>query len=148
MWDYLALALGAWFAGFFPLTEIYFAVPLALASGLDGASTVFWAVLGNYTPVLLIVLGYKRLNRSERARAWLNSLVSEKVKAYVNRFGVWFVLVVTPWVGVWAMSMTAKALGMKDRLYLLASFVSVLVYAIVLVWLIQAGVSLVESAPL
>ena len=45
MWDYIALAFGAWFAGFFPLAEIYVAVPLALASGLDGVSTVFWAQL-------------------------------------------------------------------------------------------------------
>ena len=93
------------------------------------------------------MLGYSRLNRSERVRAWLNGLVSEKAKARVNQFGVWFVLVITPWVGVWAMSMTAKALGMKDGLYLLASFVSVLVYAIVLVGLIQAGVGAVGGVP-
>ncbi len=139
--DYIALAFGTWFAGFFPLAEIYVAVPLALASGLDGVSVVFWAVLGNYTPVLLIVLFYSRLQRNERIRNWLNGLVSVKMQERVNRFGWWFVLIVTPWAGVWAMSVTAKVMGMEDRTYLLASFISVFVYAVVLTFLIQTGAS-------
>lgn len=40
MLEYLARAAAAWFVGFFPLAEIYVAVPAAMAAGLDDVSVV------------------------------------------------------------------------------------------------------------
>ncbi len=145
MADYLARALGAWFVGFFPLAEIYVAVPAALAVGLDPLSTVFWTVFGNFTPLLLIQFGYHNLLRLPRLRRWLESLVSERAKRSIDRYGVWFVLLLTPWTGVWVMGVTAKALRMNGAVLLGAGLVSITLYAVALVLLISAGVQVFDQ---
>lgn len=142
--DYLARALGAWFVGFFPLAEIYVAIPAAIAAGLDSASVVFWSVFGNYTPVLLIHYGYEQLTRWQRVRRWLDRLYSEKLKTRIERYEIGFVLLMTPWTGVWVMAVTAKILRVRVPHFFAASFVSILVYAIVLVILINAGIDLFD----
>ncbi len=142
--DYLGAAAAAWFLGFFPLTEAAIAVPAALASGLDTFSAIFWTVLGNLTPVLLIHYGYEGLMRIGRLRNWMDRLVSEKSKARFDKWGVWFILVFTPWIGVWAMGVTAKALQIDSRRFIAFAFISVTIYAVVLTFILQAAASLVN----
>lgn len=145
MWEYMLKAGGAWFVGFFPLAEIYVAIPAAFATGLDTFSVVFWSVFGNFTPVLLIHYLYEWLLRFERVRAWLENLVSEKAKARINRYGGWFVLLVTPWTGVWVMAATAKALGMQPARFMLMSLISITVYAIALVLMLEFGAGMFSA---
>lgn len=142
MSEYWLEALGAWFLGFFPLAEIIVAVPAAMATGLDHTSVLFWTVLGNFTPVVLITALYDVLYRNTRIAAWLDRLLSEKARERVNRYGIWFVLFGTPWTGVWAMSVTAKCLGMDSKRFVLASFVSIVAYAVAILLIVRAGVSL------
>ncbi|NJL93240.1 MAG: small multi-drug export protein [Anaerolineae bacterium] len=139
MLEYLSRALSVWFLGFFPLAEIYVAVTAAVGLGLDDFSILFWAVLGNFTPVLLIVFGYDSLLRVPRLRAWLGKLSGAKTRARINRYGVWFVLLVTPWVGVWAMTVTAKVVGMQTQRLLVASLTSITFYALATLWLARTG---------
>lgn len=141
MTDYLARALGVWFLGFFPLAEIYIAVPAGVAAGLDNGSILFWSVFGNFVPVLLITGVYETLARHERLRLWLDGLLSEKTQARINRYGIWFVLVATPFAGVWVMSVTAKFLGMDSKRYILAAFFSILFYAVGTLVLIRLGLA-------
>ncbi len=138
MLDYLAKAASAWFLGFFPFFEIYVAVPAALALGLDYASAVIWPVLGNFTPVLLIVFGYRQLMRIERVKRWLGGRTSPRFEELVNRYGAPFILLITPWIGVWLVAATARALGMARRPLLIYSFISIALYAV----LIAAGIGL------
>ncbi len=139
--EYLIKAAGVWFTGFFPLAEIYVAIPTAIAVGLDSVSVVFWAVFGNFTPIVLIVAFYERLLHYERPRQWLNRFSSERFKRQIDRYGTWFVLLITPWAGVWVMAVTAKALHMDSRRLLLFAFISVTIYAIGITLLINAGVA-------
>ncbi len=141
MIDYLARALGVWFLGFFPLAEIYIAVPAGVAAGLDNVSIIFWAVFGNITPILLITGLYDTIRRNDRIAAWLDGLISEKAQARVNQYGIWFVLLATPWTGVWVMSVTAKCLGMESRRYVIAASLSVLIYAVVTLALVRLGLA-------
>jgi uncharacterized membrane protein len=141
--NYLSNAFVAWFTGFFPLAEIYVAVPAAMATGLDIPSVIFWSVLGNYTPVLLIHFLYERLNKIERVRRWLASMVSEKATDTINRYGTPIVLLITPWVGVWIMAVTAKVMGMRSSIFLPTALVSITAYATVLALLIQAGINVI-----
>lgn len=138
--EYIVKAAGVWFLGFFPLAEIYVAVPAGVAAGLDNASTVFWSVLGNYTPVLLIYFFYNQMTRHERLRGWLAGLASEKVRVRVDKYGLWVVLLGTPWTGVWIMATAGRLLGMTGPRLLTATFISVLVYAVAIVTLIAMGV--------
>jgi uncharacterized membrane protein len=143
MFEYIAQAATVWFLGFFPLFEIYVAIPAGVALGLDPVSNVVWSVFGNYTPILLIHAGYEQLRRIGRVRGWLERLSSERFRRWLDRWGVWCVLIVTPWTGVWVMAATMKSLGMDSSRFLVYSFISVLVYAIVIVTLIELGIQVV-----
>lgn len=145
MIEYVSKAGTAWFLGFFPLVEIYAAVPAAIALGLDYISAAFWAVIGNYTPVLLIVFGYDRLMRIERLRSWLEKRRSERFSHMINRYGAWFILFITPWTGVWVVAATARVLGMKRFPLLLFSFISVAVYGTLIAVGVQKGMMLFST---
>jgi uncharacterized membrane protein len=143
--DYIIKAAGVWFVGFFPLAEIYVAIPAGMAAGLDSASVVVWSVFGNFTPAVLIHFFYDQLNRVERIRRWLSKLTSEKLRHRVNRYGTWILLILTPWTGIWVMAVTAKVLGMDGRRLLVYTFISISVYAVVLAALIALGVDFVSG---
>ncbi len=130
--DYAARAASAWFLGFFPFFEIYVAVPAAFAFGLDPVSAVVWPVLGNVTPVFLIVFAYEQLVRVERLRGWLQGRRSARFERWIERYGAPFVLLVTPWIGVWAVAATAQALGMQRATLVGFSVVSITAYAILI----------------
>lgn len=137
---YLTKALTVWLIGFFPFLEIYVAVPAGMAMGLGILSTVVWSVFGNCAPIVFINVSYDQLIRIERIRRCFDWLVSERTERWINRYGGWFVLVITPWVGVWAMAVTMRALRMCSRSFLIYASLSILIYAVVLGVLIQLGV--------
>lgn len=143
MLEYFGKALSVWFLGFFPLAEIYVAIPAGFALGLGALSVIGWAVFGNFLPVLMIHLAYDRLREIPRVDRWLSRLSSEKMKARINRWGVWAVLLLTPWTGVWAMAVVTKALGMRGSRLLPAALTSILVYALATSMLVIAGGNMV-----
>ncbi len=142
--DYVARAASAWFLGFFPFFEIYVAVPAAFALGLDPLSAVVWPVLGNVTPVFLIVFGYERLMRVERVRRWLHDRRSVRFERWIDRYGAPFVLLATPWIGVWAVAATAQALGMQRGILVGFAVISITVYAIAIAAGLAFGFDLVR----
>ena len=139
MLEYFSRAFSVWFVGFFPWAEIYVAVPAGFGLGLDIYSTVGWSVLGNYLPAILIARSYDSLIRFPRINRWLSKLSSPKVRARIERNGVWTTILLTPWLGVWVMAATVKVFGMQTRPFLWASLASIFVYAVVLVGLISLG---------
>lgn len=145
MASYLAKALSVWFIGFFPLAEIYVAVPAGLAMGLDVVSTVVWSVTGNIAPVFLLHFGYEALARIPRIGRWLERLASPRLRETLDRRGGWFLLVATPWIGVWIVAASARLLGMRPDRILLYSSVSVVLYAIALTALISFGVDVARG---
>ncbi len=143
--EYLVAAALAWLIGFLPLFEIYVAIPVALAAGLDPVSATFWAALGNIVPLYLVDLGYERLRRIERADRYLSKLRRERVERILDRWGVIAVVVATPLLGVWTMALAAKGLGMSTRPFLIASTASVAAYAVVITLSILLGLDLIEG---
>ena len=139
MSDYLVRAFSVWFIGFFPWAEIYVAVPAGIGMGLDFFSVIFWSVFGNYVPAVLIARSFDVIIRYPAADRLLRKFVSERAKTKIERHGVWATLLLTPWLGVWAMAVTVKMFGMKSGRFLWASFVSILIYAVVLAFLIRQG---------
>ncbi|MEX1020768.1 MAG: small multi-drug export protein [Litorilinea sp.] len=141
MWEYWLAAATAWGIGFFPLAEIYVAVPVAIAAGLDPVSAIFWSVFGNFTPIVLIHWGYERLQHLPWAKPWLQRFTSVKFKNQIDRYGTWIVLLITPWTGVWVMGVSAKVLGMAGRPLLVAGFISLVFYAVILAYTMEFGLS-------
>lgn len=142
--EYVSAALGVWFLGFVPVGELLIAVPAALASGLDDVSAIFWTVFGNLTPLLIIHFGFEGLMRVDRIHGWLTKLVSDKAKARFDKWGIYFILLATPWTGVWAMGVTAKALRIEPRRFILAACSSIFLYALGMVILLRFGASILH----
>ena len=140
MFEYLYKALTVWFIGFFPFFELFIAIPAGVSLKLDPVSTVIFCVAGNFFPVILIDFGYNRLIRYERVKTWLDRRVSERMIQNVNRHGTWYLLVITPWIGVWAIAVTARILRMKRTQMAWGVLASLTIYAIVLVVMIHAGI--------
>ena len=138
--EYVAAAALAWLVGFIPLFEVYIAIPVGLAAGLDPVSATLWAAFGNVVPLWLIDLGYERLRRIERVDHYLAKLRRARVERILDRFGFVAVFVATPLLGVWTMALAAKGLGMASRPFLLASTLSVAVYAALITAAILLGV--------
>ena len=140
--EYLAAAALTWLVGFIPLFEIYVAIPAGLAAGLDPVSATLWAAFGNIVPLWLVDLGYERLRRIERVDRYLSMLRRERVERILDRWGFIAVFVATPLLGVWTMALAAKGLGMTSRPFLIASTISVSVYAVVITLAIMLGLDL------
>ena len=141
MTEYLLKASSIWFIGFFPFAEIYAAIAAGFAMKLDPVSIVVWSVTGNYVPAVGLAVGYDRLKHNPRVNRWIQKLVSEKAKRRMERYGVWGTLLLTPWIGVWAVAVTVKFFGMDTRQFLVTSFISILVYAMVITFGVHAGIS-------
>lgn len=143
--EYGGKAFISWFMGFFPMFEIYGAVPASYLLGLGILSSIVWAVYGNIVPVVVIHYGYEYLMRYPRISKWLERLSSEKVQQRMNRYGIWAVLILTPWTGIWAMAITARALGMSvGRLFIFAS-ISVTAYAVVIALTMDVGAQVIAG---
>ena len=143
--EYIAAAALAWLVGFLPLFEIYVAIPVGLAAGLDPVSATLWSALGNILPLYLVDLGYERLRRHERIDHWLSKLRRKRVERALDRYGWIAVFAATPLLGVWTMALAAKTLGMATRPFLLASTVSVFVYAVLITASIELGLELIGA---
>lgn len=141
--EYAAKAAAAWFLGFFPFAEIYVAVPAAVVMGLDPVSAVAWPVAGNWLPVPLILFAYEQLLRVPGLRRWIApERRSQRFERLVERHGTWLVLVITPWIGIWLVAATARLAGMRPGPLLAYSFLSVLLYAVLIVAAIGLGVEM------
>ena len=125
--------------------EIYVAIPVALAAGLDPVSATFWSAFGNIVPLYLVDLGYEWLRRHERIDQYLALLRRERVERILDRHGWIAVFAVTPLLGVWTMALAAKGLGMATRPFLIASTISVAFYAVLITVAIMLGVEVVTG---
>jgi uncharacterized membrane protein len=143
--EYVAAAALTWFVGFLPLFEIYIAIPVGLTAGLDPVSATAWAAFGNIVPLWLVDLGYERLRGIERVDHYLVKLRRERVERILDRYGWLAVFAATPLLGVWTMALAAKGLGMGSRPFLIASTISVCVYAIIITASILLGLELIEA---
>ena len=143
--EYVAAAALAWLVGFLPLFEVYVAIPVGLAVGLDPVSVTFWAAFGNIVPLFLVDLGYERLRRVERMDHYLAKLRRERVERILDRWGWVAVFAATPLLGVWTMALAAKGLGMATRSFLVAATISVIAYAVIIAFSIELGLELIGA---
>ncbi|MFD1066552.1 MULTISPECIES: small multi-drug export protein [Oceanobacillus] len=144
MLNYLSLAATAWFIGFFPMTEIYIAVPVTMAMGLDTVSSIVWSSIGNFLPVPLIAFFYSLLAKSKRIKKWMDKLAESKYKKRIEKQGPLVVLLITPIVGSWAMAVIANGVGMNKINLFLSAGGSILLYGIILAVLTHYGIDFVS----
>jgi uncharacterized membrane protein len=142
--QYLTKALTTWSVGFFPYFEVYAAVAAGMAMKLDPVSSVVWGVFGNFTPIPLLLWGYSRLMRIPQLCAWLSQMErrgGQKVKRAFDRYGAWFLILMTPILGSWTIAVVAPIIGIHPRRILLFSFIGITLYGVVTAVAIASGVS-------
>ena len=81
----------------------------------------------------------------DRVDHWLAKLRRERVQRILNRYGIVAVFIATPILGVWTMALAAKGLGMASRPFLIASVISVFVYAVIITGAILLGLDLLVA---
>ena len=144
MLEYIIKALTALAMGFFPYLEIYVAVPAALAMGLDGFSAVFWSGLGNFFAVPLIVFFYSFLTRFPRLDRWLSRLYKNKHQNSIEKYGNFFIILMTPLVGIWVTAVIARFVGFPKVRLFLCSFCSIYIYGTLMAVLTILGFDLLN----
>ena len=140
---YIVKAVIAWAMGIVPYFEIYVAVPASIGMGLDPVSAVFWAGLGNFTAVPVVVVFYSQLCKVPRLKNWLLSLPEGRYKKTVDKYGDFFMFILTPLAGIWVAAAVARAVGFpKPRLYVLSAL-CIILYGSVTALLTVMGIELI-----
>ena len=123
---YLGVALTA----MSPVGEELIAIPLGVGLGLPALLVAALALPCNYIPALVISALFKAGERKPRVVRWLQRLRRERVRRILDRYGLIGVILVTPWVGVYATVTTLELLGMDRRRLHLTVLSSLVLYAI------------------
>ncbi|SER88536.1 Putative small multi-drug export protein [Salisediminibacterium halotolerans] len=140
MFDYIWLAAIAWFMGFFPLFEIYLAIPTAMGLGLDIVSAVFWSWLGNFIVIPFIVYFYKWLTKFNKIQTYFTKLENSTTSKKLRKGGFIMVLVGTPIFGSWAVAAAGRMIGMRRNKLYLSSAISIALYGVLIGILTQLGI--------
>lgn len=140
MLNYILLAATAWFMGFFPLFEIYLAVPASMGLGLDIVSAILWSWLGNFTVIPFTSYFYDRLTKFNKINNFFNKLANSKSSKKLNSGGFIIVLIATPMFGSWAIGVAGKIIGMDRKRLFLASGISIAIYGTIIGIFTQLGI--------
>ncbi|GLO64571.1 small multi-drug export protein [Oceanobacillus kimchii] len=142
MMEYIVLAATAWFMGFFPLFEIYLAIPVSMGLGLDMVSSIVWAWFGNFFAIPFIAYSYDWLTKFERIQRYFHKLTHSKTSQRLNKGGFMIVLIGTPLFGSWAIGVVGKVIGMDKKRLFLSSAISIGIYGILIGVLTKLGIDL------
>ena len=147
---YVAVALTA----ASPIGEELVSIPLGVGLGLDPIFVALVSVVFNMLPALVISGLFRRAEqgtgvlkvmlrmRPEPVRStvrWMLRRRSQRLLRALDRWGVWGVLIVTPWAGVYVTTVTLEVAGMR-RGRLLASIAASLIIHAAIVTLASVGV--------
>ncbi|MBU9711611.1 small multi-drug export protein [Evansella tamaricis] len=139
---YISLAATTWFAGFFPHFEIYLAVPVGLSVGLNWFDAFLWASLGNWMVIPLIDFFYDWLMKFKFMKKFSEKSLKGKWRTRLEKYGAFFIVVLTPVTGVWVIGIIAKALKFNRVQLWLYSGISVGVTGFVIAVLANMGIQL------
>ncbi|SHN34967.1 small multi-drug export protein [Gracilibacillus kekensis] len=140
MMNYIWLAATAWFMGFFPLFEIYLAVPASMGLGLDIVSSVFWSWLGNFMVIPFISYSYDWLTKFKKINKYFIKLANSKSSKKLNNGGFLIILIATPIFGSWATGVAGKIIGIDRKRLFLSSGISIAIYGMIISILTQLGI--------
>ncbi|CAM3669997.1 MULTISPECIES: small multi-drug export protein [Paenibacillus] len=140
MLNYIWLAAIAWFMGFFPMLEIFIAVPAAKGLGLDIVSSVFWCWLGNFFVIPFISYSYDWLTKFDKVKTYFMKLASSNACKKLNNGGFALVLIATPLLGSWGIGVAGKMIGMDRKRLFLASAIGIAIYGTIVGILTQLGI--------
>lgn len=105
------------------------AIPVGLALGLNPFLTALVAMAANWLPGPVLIWGGDYLvRRWSFLERWRRR--SGTVQRWVSRCGIWAVVLITPWIGIYTTSLGGVFTGMKKTSLLAAITVSLAIYAV------------------
>lgn len=144
MLTYLYNCFIVWGIGFLPMLGIYVAVPVGFLLELDPVSIAFFAIIGTYLPIPLIILLFDKLNSYPQIRKYLLRFYSKKFKRMLNKHGSLFMVFISPLIGAWTVSITGRLLHINVKKLLLTTLIGMVLYGVVLTALISYGLYVYE----
>lgn len=126
-----------------PIGEELIAIPAGVAMGLPVFTVAIVAMVANFLPVPILFFFFDRENKYPRINGWLLKRRNEKVKRWMDKYGVLGLFILTPWIGVYAATITCELLGMRRSRICGSVAASLILYAVVVALLITLGINLI-----
>ncbi|MCX9012759.1 MAG: small multi-drug export protein [Candidatus Methanoperedens sp.] len=140
--DFVKICLVA-LASMSPVGEEIIAIPAGVAMGLPVFIVAAVAAAANFLPVPVISFVFYQGNKYPRIRGWLLRRRNEKVKRWMDKYGIAGIFLLTPWVGVYAATITCELLCMQRARIYIAVAASLVFYAVVMALVITLGIQLI-----
>ncbi len=125
-----------------PIGEELIAIPAGVAMGLPVFTVAIVAMVANFLPLPILFFFFDRGKKYPRINGWLLKRRNEKVKRWMDKYGVLGLFILTPWIGVYAATITCELLGMHRSRICGSVAASLIIYAFVVALLITIGINL------
>jgi len=126
-----------------PVGEELIAIPAGAVLGLPVFLVAAVAAAANFLPVPALFFVFDRGNKYPKLRDWLMRLRNERVQSWMDKYGIFGLFVITPWIGVYAATVTCELLGMRRERIWGAIAVSLVFYALIIAVLFTIGTKIV-----
>lgn len=122
-----------------PVGEEMIAIPAGVAMGLPVLIAAAVAVVANFLPVPILFFFFDQGAKHPKIHGWLLRRRNERAKRWMDKYGVPGLFILTPWIGVYAATITCELLGMRRSSICAAVAVSLMFYAVILAIAITFG---------
>lgn len=126
-----------------PVGEEMIAIPAGVAMGLPIFIVAPVAAAANFLPVPVISFVFYQGNKYPRIHGWLLRRRNEKVKKWMDKYGIAGIFLLTPWVGVYAATITCELLSMQRTKIYAAVAASLVFYAVIAALVLTLGIRLI-----
>ncbi|MBU4373777.1 MAG: small multi-drug export protein [Euryarchaeota archaeon] len=122
-----------------PVGEVLIAIPAGTAMGLPVFVVAAVAIVANFLPVPVLFFIFDQGNKYPKIQSWLLKRRNEKVKRWMDKYGILGLFILTPWIGVYAATITCELLGVQRSRICAAVAASLMFYAVILTIAITFG---------
>jgi uncharacterized membrane protein len=126
-----------------PVGEEMIAIPAGVAMGLPVFIVVLVSAAANFLPVPVISFVFYQGNKYPRIHGWLLRRRNEKVKRWMDKYGIAGLFLLTPWIGIYAATITCELLSMQRAKIYAAVAASLVFYAVIVALVLTLGIRLI-----
>lgn len=125
-----------------PVGEELIAIPAGVAMGLPVFIAAAVAMVANFLPVPVLFFIFDQGNKYPKVQSWLLKRRNEKVKRWMDKYGILGLFILTPWTGVYAATITCELLSMQRSRICATIAASLVFHAVIVVLVIILGISI------
>lgn len=123
-----------------PWGEELLAIPGGIILGLNPGAVLILCVVANFIPVPALLFLMKKAQEVPVLQEWILKKKSDRLKSLLDKHGVWGLILLTPWMGVYAVTITCEILGMDRFRSVFAQGISLVIYGFIALGVTLAGV--------